>query len=131
MKVLAVDPGREKCGVAVCGPEGVLARRVVGLGDLRDVTKRWVEAYRVERILVGDQTWCKHVFDLLRDLNVPLQRVGERGTTLLARRRYFQDHPRRGWRRLIPVSFQVPPEPYDDYAAVVLAETYLEVLRKP
>jgi RNase H-fold protein (predicted Holliday junction resolvase) len=131
VRVLAVDPGREKCGVAVCGPEGILARRVVGFGDLREVTRRWVEAHRVERILIGDQTWSKQVFDILEGLSVPLEPVAERGTTLLARRRYFQDHPRSGWRRLLPISLQVPPEPYDDYAAVVLAEAYLEVSKKP
>lgn len=120
-----MDPGREKCGVAVCGPDGVLARRVVGLGDLRDVARRWVEAYGVQVLIIGSQTGYKQAFDILCGLSVPIRRVAERSTTLLARRRYFQDHPRSGWRRLLPISLQVPPEPYDDYAAVVLAEAYL------
>ncbi len=120
-----MDPGREKCGVAVCGPDGVLARRVVGLADLREVARRWVEAYGVQVLIIGNQTGYKHVFDILSGLSVSIRRVAEQNTTLLARRRYFQDHPRSGWRRLLPISLQVPPEPYDDYAAVVLAEAYL------
>jgi RNase H-fold protein (predicted Holliday junction resolvase) len=126
VRVLAVDPGREKCGVAVCGPNRILARQVVGVGDLGDLVHRWLEAYGVEVLIVGDQTGSKRVFDILGDLNLPVRRVTERGTTLTARRRYFQDHPRSGWRRLLPISLQVPPEPYDDYAAVVLAEAYLD-----
>lgn len=128
MRVMAVDPGRAKCGVAVCGPEGVLARSVVEIGDLRALAAGWMAAYRVDAVIVGSQTGSKRVFDILRNLMIPVQGVHERGSTLKARHRYFLDHPRRGWRRLVPLSLQVPPEPYDDYAAVLLAEAYLAEL---
>ena len=52
----------------------------------------------------------------------PVRVVEERGSTLEARRRYFADHPPRGWRRLVPLSLQVPPQEYDDYVAVLLIE---------
>jgi RNase H-fold protein (predicted Holliday junction resolvase) len=126
VRVLAVDPGREKCGVAVCSPEGIVARRVVALADLPGLVRDWVDALGVGVVLIGDQTGCKQVFDLLSSLSLPVTAVAERGTTLLARRRYFQDHPPMGWRRLLPLTFQVPQEAYDDYAAVVLAEIYLK-----
>lgn len=122
---MAVDPGRDKCGLAVCGPDGAIARRVVGLGAVRDLAAQWIQSYGVERVVVGDGTGSKHVFDLLRGLRVPVTLVKERGSTLAARRRYFRDHPPRGWRRLLPVSLLVPPRPYDDYAAEILAEQYL------
>lgn len=128
MRVMAVDPGRAKCGVAVCGPEGVLARSVVEIGDLRALASGWMAAYRVDAVIVGSQTGSKQVLDILRNLTVPVKAVPERGSTLRARRRYFLDHPRRGWRRLVPLSLQVPPEPYDDYAAALLAEAYLQAL---
>jgi hypothetical protein len=76
-------------------------------------------------VVVGDQTGSKHALDLLRALPVRIERAVEHGSTLVARQRYFHDHPPKGWRRLIPRSLQVPPVPYDDYAAVVLAEAYL------
>ena len=131
MRVLAVDPGREKCGVVVCGPEGLVVRRVVAVSDLPGVARDWVTHYGVDTVVVGDQTGCAHVFDLLRDLPVQVEAAVERGSTLQARQRYFQDHPPRGWRRLIPRSFQLPPVPYDDYAALVLAEAYLARLAGP
>ena len=55
--------------------------------------------------------------------------VDERHTTERARLRYYQDHPPRGLWRLVPLGLQVPPVPYDDYAAVVMAEDYLAGLR--
>jgi len=125
VRVLAVDPGREKCGVAVSDPDGVVARRVIGISDLPTLVWDWVETYGIRVVVVGNQTGSKRVFDILRGLPVAVEEVAERGSTLLARRRYFADHPPRGWKRLIPRSFQVPPEPYDDYAAIVLAEAYL------
>ncbi len=120
-----MDPGTEKCGVAVSGPEGVVASRVVGISDLPALVRDWVETYGVRVVLVGNQTGSKHVFAIMKGLPVKVERVAERGSTMLARLRYFRDHPPRGWKRLIPRSFQIPPEPYDDYAAVVLAEAYL------
>lgn len=120
-----MDPGRDKCGVAVCDPDGVLARRVVAIRDLYRLSKDWVAAYGVQVVVVGDQTGSKQVFDILQSLDVVIKGVTERNSTLLARRRYFRDYPPRGWRRLLPLSLQVPPEAYDDYAAVVLAEAYL------
>jgi RNase H-fold protein (predicted Holliday junction resolvase) len=126
VRVLAVDPGREKCGVAVSGPEGVVTRRVIGIADLPALLRDWVTTYGIRVVVVGNQTGSKRVFDIARGLPVAVEEVAERGSTLQARERYFADHPPRGWKRLIPRSLQVPPEPYDDYAAIVLAEAYLE-----
>jgi len=102
-----------------------VARQVVPLPEVEGLVRRWAADHGVDVVLVGDQTGAKQVLNRLSGLPVPVMPVKERGTTLLARRRYFRDHPPRGWRRLLPLSFQVPPEPYDDYAAVVIAETYL------
>ncbi len=125
MRVLAVDPGREKCGAAVCEPGAVLAHRVVRSEDLPAVAREWVAVFGVDRIIVGNKTGARAVTTALQDLRVPVEAVDEWGTTLAARNRYFQDHPPRGWRRLLPWSMQVPPEPYDDYAAIVMAEVYV------
>ncbi len=111
--------------MAVCDPEGIVVRRVVRLADLKGLVMEWVRIHGVSIVVVGNQTGYKQVFDILKGLPLPIEGVAELGSTLQARRRYFQDHPPRGWRRLLPISFQVPPEPYDDYAAVVLAEAYL------
>ena len=53
MRVLAVDPGREKCGVAVCGPEGVVAKGVVSVSDLPGLVRDWTHDYGVQAVVVG------------------------------------------------------------------------------
>jgi hypothetical protein len=52
--------------------------------------------------------------------------VDERETTLRARARYFQAHPPRGWKRLVPRGMLLPPCPIDDFAALLIAERFLE-----
>jgi RNase H-fold protein (predicted Holliday junction resolvase) len=124
--VLAVDPGRGKCGVAVCSTQGVLAKAIVPPDDLSRLVRDWVKAYGVTQVVIGDSTGSDAVAGGLGDLGqISVKRVDEAGTTLLARARYFAEHPPRGWRRLVPLSLQTPPVPYDDYVAILLAERAL------
>jgi RNase H-fold protein (predicted Holliday junction resolvase) len=132
MTVLGIDPGRGRCGLALCSAGGrILARAVVPPPEVAAVVLRWVAEHPVDAIVVGSGTGSAQVVAALAGLGaadrIPrVTLVQERDTTLAARRRYFADHPLRGWRRFVPRSFQVPPEPYDDYAAVILAEQQLE-----
>lgn len=123
--VLAVDPGRQKCGVAVVSADGVQARAIAPPDALPGLLREWIRRHAVTEIVVGDRTGASPVVEAAMALGLPVRRVDEAGTTLRARARYFADHPPRGWRRLLPLGLQTPPEPYDDYAAVLLAEARL------
>lgn len=125
--ILAVDPGREKCGLAVVDGAAVLARAVVMRDDLGMALRSLKQRFALTEVVVGNRTGADETAAVIR-LELPGVSVtlgDEAGTTLEARRLYFADHPRRGWRRLIPLGLQLPPEPYDDYAAVVLARRRL------
>ena len=125
-RVLAVDPGRDKCGLAVVDEtDGVLARGVVPTEVVGKVAETWVKAHRPALLLVGRGTAMREVRTALDEVGMPLEVVPEGHTTLRARERYFEEHPPRGWRRLVPLTLQVPPIPVDDYAAVLIAEDYL------
>jgi len=62
---------------------------------------------------------------VMRSFGLPIELVDERETTLLARARFFVDHPPRGWRRLVPRGMLLPDRPIDDYAALLIAQRYL------
>jgi len=126
MFVLAIDPGRQKCGMAI-GHHGIIDRRgIVLTASLPEIIDTWVKEYPPGLVLLGDRTSARELYSLLkaRLSGVQIALVAEEGTTLAARQRYFQEHPPRGWRRLLPPSMQRPPEPYDDYVAVLLLERY-------
>ena len=128
MALLAVDPGRDKCGLAVVTEEGrVLHQAVVSAADVGGEAARLIAEFGVTRLLLGDRTAAGKIREQLRRAEVPLEPVvvDEHRSSEEGRRRYFQENPRRGWRRLLPVTLQTPPRPYDDYVAVVLAERYL------
>jgi RNase H-fold protein (predicted Holliday junction resolvase) len=125
--VLAFDPGRDKCGVAVVCRDGVLrARSVVPVAEVEAVVTEWALAREAEAIVLGDSTtsrqWQEKIARWLPQ--IPIVVVDERGSTLEARTLYWEFIPPRGWRRMVPLSLQTPPEPVDDFAAVVLARRF-------
>jgi RNase H-fold protein (predicted Holliday junction resolvase) len=122
MPILAIDPGRDKCGLIASDGATILDRTVVAIADLAKVLQEWGTRYHIDQVVLGDRTGGEVVQRLVAAQfpGVPIALVREANTTLLARRRYFADHPPKGWRRFVPVSMQVPPKPYDDYAAEVL-----------
>lgn len=75
-----------------------------------------------ERYLVGAGTSAKRLLPQLQDWfpTIHWELASERNTTLQARELYFRHHPPRGWRRLLPKGMRVPPEPYDDFAALAI-----------
>jgi RNase H-fold protein (predicted Holliday junction resolvase) len=126
--VLAVDPGRDKCGIAVLKADGqVLHRGIVSADQVAEEVSRLAKEYGVARLLLGDRTATKAVRDRLGRSECPLAPVlvDEHRSSEQGRRRYFRDNPPRGWRRLLPTGLQTPPRAYDDYVAVILAERYL------
>lgn len=128
--VLCVDPGREKCGLAVVGKnEGVFFKTIAATVSLRETTARLIDEYNAGAIVLGDRTFSRSTGEALAGLKsngavVPIIFVDEHRSTEEARRRYWQNNPPRGWRWFLPVTMQTPPVPIDDYVAVILAERY-------
>jgi len=106
----------------------VLYRAVVALEQLHATLQSLFAEYTPDRLLVGAGTGAKRLRAQLREWfpNAQWELVAEHNTTLRARELYFQYHPPRGWRRLLPKGMRIPPEPYDDYAALALILQYAE-----
>jgi RNase H-fold protein (predicted Holliday junction resolvase) len=135
MRYLAIDPGTQKAGVAIADlPDEPLAekqllpsirmlhRAVLPLDELLSCLPDWLERYMPQRLLLGSGTGSRALLARLQERFPGLhwELVEERDTTLQARALYFHFHPPRGWRRLLPMGLRVPPEPYDDYVALLL-----------
>ena len=128
MVVAAIDPGREKCGVAIVDGEGrVLEQDVVVTARLADELTVRVKKYQPECILLGNGTTSRTAEETVRAAfpNIPVEIVNEYRTTDDARIEYWKAHPPTGWRRFFPTGMQVPPVPVDDFVAVILAQRYL------
>jgi len=132
-RVLAIDPGRDKCGLAVvdffCGGATVRKRCIVGPLEVPATATHLSQLYEITQLLLGDSTTSQRLAENLRQAlpQMELHMVNEKGSTLAARTLYWAAHPPRGWRRMLPLSLQEPPEPVDDFAAVVLARRFFGV----
>ena len=128
MTVLGLDPGTRKCGYAVVSAVGSppLALGIVPIETLAERLGEVVAATPVALAAIGKGTNATVVADVVRALGLPVELVDERETSLLARARFFRDHPPRGWRRIVPLGMLLPDRPIDDYAALLIAERYLK-----
>ena len=125
-RVLAIDPGREKCGVAVLASDGgVLVQRVVMTAALDATVGTLIRAYE-PNVIMGNGTTSADAKKRVEALGVPVTLVDEYRTTDAAKFAYWKAHPPRGWRRLVPRGMLVPPVPVDDFVAVILAQRFLE-----
>jgi RNase H-fold protein (predicted Holliday junction resolvase) len=124
--VLAIDPGRRKAGYAVLSAAGAVVE--AGIEPVEELERRVGELLGrlgIESIAIGGGTNGRAVRRLVERFGVPIFWVNEFETTRAARSLYFEEHPPRGWRRLIPVGLQLPQRPVDDYAAIVIARRFL------
>lgn len=126
--VLGIDPGTQKVGVAVVRAAGEqpLELAIVGLPVLATRVAEAIARHGVRAIALGGGTHTAAVARLLAASGLPINVVDERETTLRARARYFAAHPPSGWRRLVPRGMLLPPCPIDDFAALLIAERFLE-----
>jgi len=126
--VVAIDPGTDKCGFAVVSKSCILRRWIAPRIQLIEELAKAVEAFEIETIVLGDRTGSKafrsEIAAAFPSLKIAV--VDEHMSSMEARARYWVENPPRGWRKVLPVGMQVPPQPYDDLVAVILAERYFE-----
>lgn len=128
MLVLGIDPGRDKCGLAVVATDGFTRKQVVPRREFLGVVKEFVREYNVDTVVLGDGTGSKEFWRELKGVlpNLTIVTIDEQHSTEEAREQYWQDHRPKGWRKVLPKTMQVPPEPYDDYVAVILAQRFFK-----
>ena len=125
--IVAIDPGRDKCGVVVMSVDGNIEyQSVIETAALEKILTELSNKFELMTIVLGDGTTSKlakrRILSVLP--NITIEVVNERHTTEEARKLYWKKNPPSGWRRLLPTSMQVPPVPVDDIAAEVLANKY-------
>jgi RNase H-fold protein (predicted Holliday junction resolvase) len=128
MTVLGLDPGTRKCGFALVCAVGAPPIRlgIVPLSGLAEALREILAATPADVAAVGRGTNADEVCRIVREAGIAaVALVDEYETTLRARARYFEDHPPRGLRRLIPRGMLLPDRPIDDYAALLIAERFL------
>jgi RNase H-fold protein (predicted Holliday junction resolvase) len=132
--ILGLDPGRQKCGLAIMGVDRILRyQAVVAVDAVMATIEQLRQQFPVSTIVLGDQTGSKPWKESLSQLHDPprIMVVDERYTSLEARDRYWQMYPPAGLGKLLPQSLRTIPRPIDDIVAILLIERYLNRLTEP
>ena len=128
---MGIDPGRDKCGVAVLTSSGEIKfQRVVATDELDTVIKNLAAQFKIKSVILGDGTTHKAAEKKISAAGLNFKLVDEKHTTEEARREFWKKNPPRGWRKFLPTSMQVPPEPVDAIVAEILVKRFLETCNK-
>ena len=137
---LGIDPGRDKTGVALVEETGrILAVQVMRTRNFSDTLLKflydtfresniWGLRNRLRAVVLGNGTSSEENKKQIQKAlpGLPLHVVDEKYSTEEARTLYWELNPPKGWRSLVPLGLQTPPEPLDGYAAVVQVRRFLE-----
>lgn len=138
LTTLAIDPGSQKCGLAVVRRSVSLPENTIKYKTLtREITPtlnvfarvgELLQGYAISFVVLGDATGSKALQAVLKESlseSTPLIILSEKFTTERARERYFQENPPRYAKAILhTLGLLVPPCPVDDHAAVILAEDF-------
>ena len=127
--ILAIDPGREKCGVVVMDKNfDIKFQNVIATSSLESKLLELSRKLDLQKVVLGDGTTSNSAKQMISSTlpNIHIEIIDEHHTTEEARKLYWKKNPPSGWRRLLPTSMQVPPVPVDDLVAEILARRFLE-----
>jgi len=130
--LLAVDPGRDKIGLAVLTQNGiVIEKSVVAAPDFADNIAMYMGQHHPEIYAVGDSTQSKFVFDILSAVVASeVLKISEKGSTLEARELAWSQNPPHGFFRALPKIFWPTPPDVDAWAAVIIGRRALSKIKK-
>ena len=125
-RLVAIDPGRSKCGLLLAdiSTNTVLSGLVLPASEVLDQLVIWMDAPKFDELVIGGGT-SSQLWQQKLPPNLPIYVVDEAGTTLRARERYWKLWPPRGWQRLLPIGLCIPSGELDAIAALVILEDHL------
>jgi len=126
VSILAVDPGRDKTGLAVLNMDSkVLYKDIIKSSNIKSYLLQLVNNYSIKKIIIGDGTFSTEIIEVVKStVEIPIVIADETNTTVEAEKRYYEEQGG-VWKRLFSFIHWKPERPLDDYAAVILGEKFL------
>ena len=127
--VLAIDPGRYKCGIAVVNDTGECKKiKNIDVDTFEKEIGVIIEDFFIDTIIIGNGTgsidFINKIYTTFKHINIEI--IDETNTTFLAKKLYWEMNKPKGLNRLLPLGMRTLPEPVDAYAALLLAKKWLE-----
>ena len=128
--LMAIDPGRAKCGIAVVDRKGtVLFVKAVENSVVVAELQQIFDEYVLNKVVMGNGTDHINVLTKIKAAypNLSIEMVDEKNTTLMARKLYWQYNKPSFWQNLIPYDWRTTPI-LDGYAAFAIAIKYMDAM---
>ncbi|MEJ6951238.1 pre-16S rRNA-processing nuclease YqgF [Natronospora cellulosivora (SeqCode)] len=125
--VLAIDPGRDKCGLAIINQKkDVLYKNIIKTELISSYLKDLNNKHNIDIVILGNGTYSRKISQEVNShMDCPFRLIDEAYTTIEAERRYREENYR-GWCRFFNFIKWKPSRSVDDYVAIILAERFLE-----
>lgn len=126
--LLAIDPGRAKCGIAVLDyKSNIIKREIIAPENLVAKLGYIFSEFLIEETALGNATFSEEIRAIIKENfpNIRIALTDEKHSTEKGKTLYFKHNPPKGVWRFIPKGLQTPKEPYDDFAAAAIGMEYL------
>ncbi len=134
--LFAIDPGKDKTGVALVAEDGTLIeKKVVPTVHFEEEITPLLQNKTLSACVMGNgtrhQVMQKRMETYLQEhgISLPVTLVDEKYTTEMGEQWYWKDHPSKGWAKLIPQGMRTVPVPIDDYVAWIIGCIYLGIVK--
>ena len=122
---LGIDPGKDKCGIALLRDDLTpVILEIIETKELDSYLEGLYHKYEIELIILGNGTYSEKIKKIVDKKNFPsIVLVDEKSSTFQAEKRYRENNPLKGYKKILnKIARWRPASDVDDYADLILAE---------
>ena len=128
-KVIAIDPGRSKCGLVLAeiSEKKVYKAIILKSEFIENYVRNLITAEDISHIIIGNGTSSREIKEKLYFLKKQIITFEEKNTTYRAKARYFELFPISGLKFLIPREVFILNKNLDAISALIILEDYCKM----
>ena len=129
VRVISIDPGRNKCGLILAEiiEKKVYEAVILKSEFLEDYIRNLNEVENISKIIIGNGTTSKEIKEKLNFFKKEIITFEEKNTTFRAKARYFELFPISGLKFLMPREVFILNKNLDAIAALIILEDYCKM----
>ena len=125
-KVIAIDPGKSKCGLVLVDiTEKKVFKAIIVKSELLEKhVRNLIKSEDIKQIIIGNGTTSSEIKEKLYFFQKEIIFFNEKNTTYRAKARYFELFPISGLKFLIPREIFILNKNLDAISALIILEDY-------
>jgi len=127
--VIAIDPGKSKCGLVLADISEKKVYKAIILKSelLENYVRNLISAEDISQIIIGNGTTSREIREKLSFFKKEIITFEEKNTTFRAKARYFELFPISGLKFLMPREVFILNKNLDAISALIILEDYCKM----